>query len=152
MKQLLRSKKNSKIGGVCGGLGEYFEIDPTVVRLLFIFLALVSGSGLLIYILLWIFIPSEEREYTESAQTVYREAEEGEARVHDISEAPENNRRFTSPTGLFLGIALIAVGALFLLRNLGFEWFYWLKLRTFWPLLLIGLGAALLLRKKGKER
>jgi len=53
-KRLYRSKKNKVIGGVCGGLGEYFNIDPTIIRLIWIF---IPGPNLLAYIILWIVMP-----------------------------------------------------------------------------------------------
>ena len=56
-KRLYRSNDNSMIAGVCGGLGEYFDIDPTIVRLVAVVAALAAGSGLLAYILAWIIIP-----------------------------------------------------------------------------------------------
>jgi len=58
-KRLYRSKKNRILGGVCGGLGEYFGIDPNLIRLLWIALALVNGIGLVLYIIAWILIPEE---------------------------------------------------------------------------------------------
>lgn len=45
------------IAGVCGGLGEYFDMDPTIVRLLVVVAALIAGGGLLAYILAWIIVP-----------------------------------------------------------------------------------------------
>ena len=58
MKKLYLSGDNKKIGGVCGGLGEYFEIDPTFVRVVFILIALLSlGLGVIAYILIWAIIP-----------------------------------------------------------------------------------------------
>ncbi|PKN34563.1 MAG: PspC domain-containing protein [Deltaproteobacteria bacterium HGW-Deltaproteobacteria-19] len=58
MKQLYLSETNRKIGGVCGGIGEYFDRDPTVIRVLFILLALFSfGFGILAYIAMWLIIP-----------------------------------------------------------------------------------------------
>ncbi len=58
MKKLYLSETDKKIGGVCGGLGEYFERDPTVVRILFVLLILFSfGFGLLAYLALWLIIP-----------------------------------------------------------------------------------------------
>ncbi len=56
-KKLYRSDTNRKIWGVCGGLGEYFDIDPVLVRIIFVVLALSGGSGLLLYILLAILVP-----------------------------------------------------------------------------------------------
>jgi phage shock protein C len=61
-KRLYRSESNRMLGGVCGGLGEYFSIDPTIVRLLFAVTFLFGfGSPGLLYLLLWIVMPNESR-------------------------------------------------------------------------------------------
>ncbi|HAP74227.1 TPA: PspC domain-containing protein [Candidatus Campbellbacteria bacterium] len=61
MKKMHLSKTDKKIGGVCGGIGETFEIDSTIIRLIFIFLALVTEiiPAIIIYILAWLIIPSK---------------------------------------------------------------------------------------------
>ncbi len=61
MKKLYRSRRDRMIAGICGGLGEYFEVDPNLVRLLFVFLAIFSGflPMLLFYIIAWIVVPPE---------------------------------------------------------------------------------------------
>lgn len=56
-KKLTRSRTNKAIAGVCAGLGEYFNIDPIVIRLGFIFLALAGGPGLVIYLIMWLVVP-----------------------------------------------------------------------------------------------
>lgn len=56
-KQLFRSKTNRKIAGVCGGLGEFFDIDPVFFRAIFLVSAFFGGLGLIIYIVLWILMP-----------------------------------------------------------------------------------------------
>ena len=58
-KKLFRSRSERWLAGVCGGIGDYFDIDATVIRILFILFGLVFGSGLLFYIILWILIPLE---------------------------------------------------------------------------------------------
>ncbi|MDD7299767.1 MULTISPECIES: PspC domain-containing protein [Fibrobacter] len=61
MKKLTLSENNKKIAGVCGGIGEYFNIDPTIVRILWIagiFLSL--GTGVLAYLLCWFLIPNPD--------------------------------------------------------------------------------------------
>lgn len=58
-KRLYRSRKERLIAGVCGGLGNYFEIDPTWVRILFIVLLLLAGTTLIVYIILWVIVPPE---------------------------------------------------------------------------------------------
>ncbi len=58
-KRLTRSLNDRMIGGVCGGLGQYLDMDPTIVRLLFVLLALCGGHGVLIYLIMFLVIPSE---------------------------------------------------------------------------------------------
>lgn len=57
MKRIYRSKKEKIIAGVCGGIAEYFDIDPVIVRLVFIALILASFSSLIFYIIAWIIVP-----------------------------------------------------------------------------------------------
>ena len=57
VKRLTRSQKRV-IAGVCGGLGNYFNVDPVLIRAIFLFL-LIVGGGLLLYIILWIIVPKE---------------------------------------------------------------------------------------------
>ncbi len=61
MNKLYRSKKNRIIAGVCGGIGEYFKVDPTLIRLLWLLFSIVSAGagGLVAYIVAWIIIPEE---------------------------------------------------------------------------------------------
>lgn len=59
VKRLYRSRNNRMIAGVCGGLAEYFHIDVTWVRLLFILFLLVGGSAILIYVIMWLIVPLE---------------------------------------------------------------------------------------------
>lgn len=59
-KKLYRSRKERMIAGVCGGLAEYFAIDPTWVRIIFILFFLVGGAALLIYLVLWLLVPSAD--------------------------------------------------------------------------------------------
>ena len=56
-KRLHRSRNEKMIGGVCGGLGEYFGIDPTIVRVLWVAVTLIGGAGILAYLILWIIMP-----------------------------------------------------------------------------------------------
>ena len=58
-KRLYRSHKDKIIAGICGGLSDYFDVDPVIVRALFVVLTFVSGVGLLLYMILWIVVPRE---------------------------------------------------------------------------------------------
>ncbi len=61
-RKLYRSTYDRKIAGVCGGIAEYFDINPTLVRLFFVLLVLGSRAGLLVYIVLAVFLPEEPGE------------------------------------------------------------------------------------------
>jgi len=59
MKRLYRSKKDRIVGGVCGGLGEYFDLDPVLFRIIWIILIFAYGTGLIAYLLAWLIIPEK---------------------------------------------------------------------------------------------
>ena len=59
-RRLYRSRNEKMLGGVCGGLGDLLDIDPTIVRLVFVLLALWGGSGALIYLVLWLIAPYKD--------------------------------------------------------------------------------------------
>ena len=56
-KTLYRSRNNRMIAGVCGGLAEYFNVDPTIVRLIFVLIGLIGGPGVILYIIMAIIVP-----------------------------------------------------------------------------------------------
>lgn len=58
-RKLYRSRNNRQLAGVCGGLAEYFNIDVTLIRVLFVVFAVLGGSGLLAYLVLWIVVPEQ---------------------------------------------------------------------------------------------
>jgi phage shock protein C len=60
-KRLKRSLNDKMLAGVCGGLAKYFEIDPTLIRLGLVFLAIFFGTGLLAYLIMWIIVPKEDQ-------------------------------------------------------------------------------------------
>ena len=58
-RKLYRSRTDRKLAGVCGGLAQYFNLDATLIRVLFVVLAVLGGSGLVIYLAMWIIVPNE---------------------------------------------------------------------------------------------
>jgi phage shock protein C len=66
-KKLYRSRTDRFLGGVCGGLGEYFDIDTTVIRLAFVAMALLGGHGILVYLIALILIPLEPADVPSQA-------------------------------------------------------------------------------------
>ena len=59
IKRVYRSRLDRMVGGVCGGLGEYFEVDPTLIRLLFVLGTLAGGPGVIAYLILLVIVPLE---------------------------------------------------------------------------------------------
>ena len=107
------------IAGVCGGLGQYLRIDPTLVRVLFVVLALGNGIGVLLYLMLWIVIHREGELGTRA--TLQAGAEERAGWTQRLGD--ELRPRVTGPdprTMTILGAALIFVGLGYMLRSLDF--------------------------------
>ena len=61
-KRLQRSRTERMIAGVCGGIAEYFEVDPTLVRLIWVAVSLLAGVGILLYLIMWVVMPLEHPE------------------------------------------------------------------------------------------
>ncbi|MCS6835152.1 MAG: PspC domain-containing protein [Anaerolineae bacterium] len=73
-KRLYRSREDRQLAGVCGGLAEYFNVDPTLVRLVFVAMTLLGGPGLLIYIIMAVVVPESPRhdyDYDDKAKNDY---------------------------------------------------------------------------------
>jgi phage shock protein PspC (stress-responsive transcriptional regulator) len=126
------------LGGVCGGLAEYFSVDSTLVRLTAVALTLAWGTGILAYLIFWFAVPQRPLELTVTSKAEEKEAED------------EGNDKNPQTAALFIGIALIAVGFLFLLGT--FLSLAWLTFSRLWPLALIAIGALIILRGSGKKR
>ena len=66
-RKLYRSKTDRKLAGVCGGLAQYFNLDATLIRVLFVLLAVLGGSGLVLYLAMWIIVPKEPQSSQDPA-------------------------------------------------------------------------------------
>lgn len=129
--QLYRSRRDSMIAGVAGGLARYLGIDSTIVRLFFVLLALGDGIGVLLYAILWLTMPSAE----SAGATEVVEA-----------EAPRRARFSDRNTGVIVGAALVIAGVIFLIESLGIPWLWWFDFDILWPALLVIGGVGILLR------
>lgn len=74
--RLYRDQNDKILGGVCSGLASYLRVDPTIVRLVFALITFGAGTGILLYILLWIILPSKSLEHITSSKRLYRNPEE----------------------------------------------------------------------------
>lgn len=138
-KRIHRSTESKVIAGVCGGLGDYFDIDPTWIRILFVLSIFANGIGLIAYIIWWIVVPQQPLP-------VYSATDAGGA---DVGTPPpradvtgQAEAKDSHGAGFWPGIVLIALGLIFLFNRL----FFWVDFEHVWPILLIGLGAVLIYR------
>lgn len=154
-RRLYRSRRERIVFGVCGGLGDYFEVDPVLVRLIFVLITLAGGAGLLVYIIMAIIFPEEGVEAAPGRAALRQNLEGLSSDASDMAQSlrgsadesagptvPAAGRRRNQEVG---ALVLIGLGLLFILHNLG--WFNWFNWSIFWPVILIAVGVALLLRR-----
>jgi phage shock protein PspC (stress-responsive transcriptional regulator) len=156
-KKLYRSVKDRKIAGVAGGLASHFNIDPVIVRIAFVCAFIFAGSGILVYIILWIVTPEEPVErfsannFTEKTTTAENETtnketnnyttENMENQFDKIKEKKKNKGNLTG------GLVLITLGVLFLIARFVPQ----IRFHDLWPILLIVIGISMLVRNLGKK-
>lgn len=126
--RLYRSESDKMIAGVCGGIADYFGVDSSLVRILFITITLFGGGGIIIYVLLWAFIPSEIA-----------------ARKSLPRKAVSTTSVRTTARSLF-GLFVVLIGLYFLLANFGVV--MWLPVGKLWPLILIVIGIVMFWKQK----
>ncbi len=140
--RLLRSRTNRIFGGVAAGLGDYLNIDPIIVRILFVGSIFLSGIGILLYLILWIVVPEEniftsfQKDTMQGGQTTNDTKAETNGNIFTNDYyLPKNNNG-----SLVIGIILIVIG-LFLL---GVKIFSFLNFGDLFALLAIGAGIGLI--------
>lgn len=143
--KLYRSETNRIIAGVCGGLGEYFKIDPSLIRLLFIIIIIFGGSGVLLYIILWIIIPTESDVVKTSDDHIRANVAEIRSKAEKFAQDMRINRR-KEDSRFWWGIIILILGVTFLLSNFGIFGFF--NFGKLWPLILIFFGLLVLLRRR----
>lgn len=149
-KKLYRSTDDYIVGGVCAGLGEYFNIDPVIVRILFILLTLGNGVGLVVYIILMIVLPKRGHgEYNDDVRK-----EHAKEFVNDIKHGVKNFAKemkiedaHHKKEGKDLMAVLLIIFGFILFFNQIFptHWFRW---DLFWPLIIIFIGFWILFKKE----
>lgn len=144
-KRLYRSNSNRVLGGVCGGIGDYLDIDPIFVRIFFILFLIAQGFGFLVYVILWIILPRQDQP--EATEGKLFEAGEFSNRAKEMGEELQQAVHTPNPEKVkFIGIALVAAGGFLFLKNLDIVWLNWLNSNVVWSLALIAAGVLFLYR------
>lgn len=129
-KRLYLSRTDKVIGGVCGGLGEYFGIDPVFIRIVTVLLVFFHGIGLLGYLIAWVVMPKQP-----ASEVVVESKAEAKVEYHAW------NRYIP-------GAALVLIGLFFLLER----HYWWWHIERLWPLVVIAAGVLLIAYSSGYGR
>ncbi len=169
----LERPQERMIAGVCSGLGEYFDIDPVLVRIAFVVLTVLGGAGILAYLILWVIMPAAGstvafgaagvgegfRTMATEMKGVGRDIRDSMAGSSPPPPPPPPPPYGASPAGAgahraahrrehglpILGLLFIVLGVWLLLGNLGL--LDWASARYVWPAFLVALGLFLLVRR-----
>jgi phage shock protein C len=131
-KKLYRSSVNKVFLGVAGGLGNYFNIDPIILRVGFVALALVWGFSIIVYIILAVALPVNYDE-------IYNANQDTNSNMDDFVERQDRKNRDRQ---VFFGIILITLGIGFFIHNFCEFFSFW----NFLPLMLIAIGIVILVK------
>ena len=154
-RRLYRSTTDTVLGGVAAGVSEYLDVDPSIVRIVWAVLGLVTGGiFVVLYVVMWIVVPESPRPLPRAeAGTLENATTAGEGTVAEGTVAegsagsgyagavaePHARRRGSGNGALIVGLALIGVGVWFLVRQ-----YVDIDIDQFWPVGLVLLGVLLL--------
>ena len=157
-KRLYRSRDDAVVAGVCGGIAEYFSLDPSLVRLAVILTIFLGGAGVVVYLVAWLIVPENPAQarsanfergekikddvVSELRAVGTQMADKVESSLESIEGRPERR------SAVFAGIALIILGAGFLFKN----FIPWLEFEKLWPVVLIAMGVLLLIGAARPEK
>jgi phage shock protein C len=159
-RRLMRSRER-KVAGVCGGVAEYLDLDPTVVRVVFVVLLLFPFfplvGGVVLYLLLWLVMPEPVTPAPPPAGSLPADGPSGPTPAEALPAVPASQAADDSSRAgaRLLGGVLLAAGVLFLLQRLAGPWWpgWWMPnlMMLGWPLLLIVIGGLVLLSASSRR-
>ncbi|OGO06163.1 MAG: hypothetical protein A2Y60_06170 [Chloroflexi bacterium RBG_13_54_9] len=157
--RLYRSETDRMIGGVCGGIAAYLDIDSVWVRVVAVLLAFADGLGLLAYLILWVIVPTQSKVGQSPTEVARAGVEEITGKARELAQEArmsiggggspseeEPARQTRARRSYAVATILILVGIIVLMGNFGLLW--WLDIGRLWPVILIAIGVLLLLRRR----
>ncbi|MCK9438547.1 MAG: PspC domain-containing protein [Patescibacteria group bacterium] len=142
-KKIYRSQDDRIIFGVCGGIAKYFEVDALIVRLIFLALVFGGGSGLIIYLICTLLIPTEGKKNNNNFINEEKAEEFVEKIGEKIKDLGSETKR--SDWRFLLGIIFVLFGFIFLVDNIFDLRNIW---ANFWPIFLVLIGLMILFKRK----
>ena len=153
-KRLYRSRSDRIIWGVCGGLAKYFDMDPTIVRVVVVLSIFLGSFGIWAYIILAIVVPLEGSKVTTPKEAVQENVEDMKETASELGreirstlageeDEPEEVAKVRHRRRNLFGIILIVLGVIFLLGS--FNLFWWFNWGNLWPLILVAIGVLIIL-------
>ncbi len=152
-KRLLRSRRKKVFAGIAGGLAEYLDVDPVIIRVLLVLITIFHGVGLFIYIIMWIIIPEEpidmsfaqkgENDYSEFGKPFSEDFKQSANSVFDeakVAAQQVRNSAKSSNSRIVFGAILIFIGLVFLFER----FFSFIDFEFVFAIGLIVLGLSLL--------
>lgn len=159
-KKLYRSRDNRMIAGVCGGIAEYFDVDPTMIRLAAAILLIVTNVPIFIaYIICAIVIPEGSYQMNDYDDYPNYTDEEGRYNNHDEYNNYDDYNSYNSynnqqesyqkkkTSQRFIAIGMIIIGGILLVD----QSLSWISTSTFWSLAIMGCGGFMLLNSRNKQ-
>ncbi len=158
-KRLYRSQSDRILWGVCGGLAKYFDMDPTIVRIIAVLTVFISGAGIIAYIILAIVIPLENSKSASPRDTIKENVEEIKETTSELGREVQST--LTGKTNAereteirhrrrnVFGISIVVIGVLLLLGSLNVFW--WMRWTYLWPLIIIAIGLIIVFSNRRKR-
>ncbi len=156
-KRLYKSRSDRMLSGVSGGIAEYFDVDPTIVRAVWLIGSFATaGVGVVVYVALAIIVPEPVADSTARSADASEVRDSEDPAPYEAGEPAESRderrragrRRHRREGSIIGGAILIVLGVLFLASN--FDLLYWFDWR-FWPVFLILFGALLVVRRMNER-
>jgi phage shock protein C len=158
-KKLYRDETRKKIGGVCAGLADYFDMDVAIIRALFVLTFVFMGTGFMAYLVLWVVIPARRGYFNPANPGVdYRVNPEANFNPFSGGEPAGQGKPFnyvapkkqsSSSAGIVFGMILIFMGGAFLLHEL--DLFRFWHVAKAWPAILVVGGLAMIVSGQKKQ-
>ena len=118
-KRLYRSRDKKVVAGIAGGLGDYLDVDPVIIRIIIVLITIFHGVGLLIYIIMWIVIPEEEYDPSKIKSEKTFSEDSGQSSEANFTEG--TNKKVqpekSSNERIIFGVVLIFIGIVFLFER-----------------------------------